>query len=119
MLGRLDVLRLRVAAVVAARRAVDTSPDDPFLGLYLSDERIDELLRNDRVWVDADVAAEQAAAVERDADAAAADGAELRAPRRSPAGSASTTSTSTSSSRRWRPTSTTASSATTATSTTT
>ena len=79
VLGRLDVLRLRVAAVVAARRAVDAAPDDPFLGLYLSDERIDELLRNDRIWVDGAVAAEQAAAVERDADDAAATGAELRA----------------------------------------
>jgi hypothetical protein len=79
VLGRLDVLRLRVAAVVAARRAVDASPDDPFLGLYLSDDRIDELLRNDRIWVDAAVASDQAAAVERAADAAASAGAELRA----------------------------------------
>ncbi len=78
VLGRLDVLRLRVAALVAARRAVDASPDDPFLGLYLSDDRIDELLHNERVWVDAEVAADQAAAVERDAGAASARGAELR-----------------------------------------
>ena len=71
VLGRLDVLRLRVAAVVAARRAVDTAPDDPFLGLYLSDEKIDHILRNDRVWVGADVAADRLAAVEAAADAAA------------------------------------------------
>src|SRR5688572_28380731 len=77
VLGRLDVLRLRVAAVVAARRAVDTAPDDPFLGLYLSDEKIDHILRNDRVWVGADVAADRLSAVEAAADAASA-GDELR-----------------------------------------
>ncbi len=64
VLGRLDVLRQRVAALVVARRAVDSNPDDPFLGLYLSDERIDELLRNSRVWVDHDVAAEGRAIIE-------------------------------------------------------
>ena len=68
----------RVAAVVAARRAVDASPDDPFLGLYLSDDKIDDLLRNDRVWVADDVAADRRAAVEAAADAAAAAGAVLR-----------------------------------------
>ena len=78
VLGRVDVLRLRVAAVVAARRAVDAAPDDPFLGLYLSDDKIDEILRNDRVWVAADVAADRRAAVEAAADAAAGAGAGLR-----------------------------------------
>jgi SpoVK/Ycf46/Vps4 family AAA+-type ATPase len=78
LLGRLDVVRLRVAAVVAARRAVDSAPDDPFLGLYLSDDRIDEILRNDRVWVDPTVAAERLHAVEAAADAATAAGSRLR-----------------------------------------
>jgi len=78
VLGRVDVLRLRVAAVVAARRAVDAAPDDPFLGLYLSDDKIDDILRNDRVWVAADVAADRRAAVEGAADVAAAAGAGLR-----------------------------------------
>jgi hypothetical protein len=78
LLGRLDVLRLRVAAVVAARRAVDSAPDDPFLGLYLSDERIDEILRNDRVWVAPDVASDRRSAVEAAAAAAASGGAVLR-----------------------------------------
>ncbi len=68
VLGRLDVLRQRVAALVAARRAVDSNPDDPFLGLYLSDERIDELLRNSRIWVPRDVAAEGRAIIEAAAD---------------------------------------------------
>jgi ATPase family associated with various cellular activities (AAA) len=78
VLGRLDVVRLRVAAVVGARRAVDAAPDDPFLGLYLSDDRIDDILRNDRVWVDAAVAGDQLQAMEAMADAAAAAGSELR-----------------------------------------
>ena len=78
VLGRLDVLRLRVAAVVAARRQVDSSPDDPFLGLYLSDEKIDELLHNDRVWVAPEVPRERWVEVERVADEAAAAGAVLR-----------------------------------------
>jgi hypothetical protein len=78
LVGRIDVVRRRVAAVVAARRAIDTSPDDPFLGLYLSDEKIDELLRNDRVWVPHDVAGDSRAAVEERADSAAARGAVLR-----------------------------------------
>jgi hypothetical protein len=78
VLGRLDVVRRRVAALVAARRAVDTAPDDPFLGLYLSDERIDLLLHNDRVWVPEDVAAHRRAEVEAIADACAARGAVLR-----------------------------------------
>jgi hypothetical protein len=78
VLGRLDVVRQRVAALVAARRAVDTAPDDPFLGLYLSDAKIDALLHDERVWVPPDVAAERAVQVERAADDAAAAGAELR-----------------------------------------
>jgi hypothetical protein len=78
VLGRLDVLRLRVAALVAARRAVDAAPEDPFLGLYLSDAKVDALLHDERVWVPPSVAASRSAEVERTADAAAAAGAELR-----------------------------------------
>jgi hypothetical protein len=78
VLGRLEVVRRRVAALVAARRAVDSSPEDPFLGLYLSDEKIDLLLHNDRVWVAHDVAADLRAGVEAKADAAASRGAALR-----------------------------------------
>jgi hypothetical protein len=78
VLGRLDVLRLRVAGVVTARRAVDASPDDPFLGLYVSEDKIDEILHNDRVWVSPEVAADRLADVERRADAALAGGNGLR-----------------------------------------
>jgi ATPase family associated with various cellular activities (AAA) len=78
LLGRIDVVRMRVAAVVAARRAVDGSGEDPFLGLYLSDDKIDALLRDERVWVADDVAAERRRDIETAADEAAAGGAPLR-----------------------------------------
>ena len=77
VVGRLDVLRLRVAAIVTARRAVDAAPDDPFLGLYLSEERIDELLHTDRTWAASDLAGVRRAEVEASADAAAT-GSEIR-----------------------------------------
>jgi hypothetical protein len=44
LLARLAVLREGVGAAVARRRADDPAPDDPFRGLYLSDEVIDQLL---------------------------------------------------------------------------
>ena len=37
--------RRRVRALVAQRRRDDPSPEDPFRGLYLSDEHVDRLLR--------------------------------------------------------------------------
>lgn len=42
--GWLGLVDERVRVAVAARRAVDRSPDDPFRGLYLSDEQVDRLL---------------------------------------------------------------------------
>jgi hypothetical protein len=44
LLGRLAIVEVRVRATVAARRASDANPDDPFRGLYLSDEHVDRLL---------------------------------------------------------------------------
>ena len=44
LLGRLAELEQRIREAVAARRATDPAPDDPFRGLYLSDEAIDALL---------------------------------------------------------------------------
>ncbi|HEX2040916.1 MAG TPA: ATP-binding protein [Acidimicrobiales bacterium] len=44
LFGRLAVVESRVRAAVAARRAVDPTPDDPFRGLYLADEHVDRLL---------------------------------------------------------------------------
>jgi hypothetical protein len=44
LLGWLGLVEERVRAAVAARRAVDPSPEDPFRGLYLSDDQVDRLL---------------------------------------------------------------------------
>jgi hypothetical protein len=44
LLARLAALQARVAEVVARRREHDPAPDDPFRGLYLSDEQVDRLL---------------------------------------------------------------------------
>jgi hypothetical protein len=44
VLGRVGVVEERIRALVAARRAEDPQPDDPFRGLYLSDEAVDRLL---------------------------------------------------------------------------
>jgi len=47
LLERLAALQARVAEVVARRRAHDPAPDDPFRGLYLSDDQVDRLLAED------------------------------------------------------------------------
>ncbi|MCL1869470.1 MAG: ATP-binding protein [Promicromonosporaceae bacterium] len=44
VLGRLAVVEERVRALVAERRAADHQPDDPYRGLYLSDEAVDRIL---------------------------------------------------------------------------
>jgi hypothetical protein len=44
VLGRLAALEASVQAVVAARRALDPSLDDPFRGLYIGDEDVDRVL---------------------------------------------------------------------------
>jgi hypothetical protein len=44
LLARIDVLEQRVAALVAHRRSNDPAPDDPFRGLYLTDDGVDRLL---------------------------------------------------------------------------
>jgi hypothetical protein len=44
LLARLDVLRVRVRAVVAQRKAVDPNPDDPYRGLYVDPGNIDGVL---------------------------------------------------------------------------
>ncbi|AXX32813.1 ATPase, AAA family [Actinosynnema pretiosum subsp. pretiosum] len=48
LLTRLAALERRIRDAVAARRATDPAPDDPFRGLYLSDEVIDSLLATPR-----------------------------------------------------------------------
>ncbi|WP_412542445.1 ATP-binding protein [Longispora sp. K20-0274] len=55
LLALLAGLEQRVRVAVAARRAADPAPDDPFRGLYLSDEAIDALLDTRRdPWPAAD-----------------------------------------------------------------
>ncbi|MEN0128296.1 MAG: ATP-binding protein [Brevundimonas sp.] len=49
LLGRLAVVEERVRELVAARRADDPQPDDPFRGMYLSDETVDRLLEGPAV----------------------------------------------------------------------
>ncbi|HEV2368740.1 MAG TPA: hypothetical protein VGR90_02625, partial [Acidimicrobiales bacterium] len=44
LLGRLGLVEARARALVAERRRTDVAPDDPFRGLYLSDEHVDRLL---------------------------------------------------------------------------
>ena len=44
LLGRVGRIERRIRALVAHRRAADPNPDDPFRGLYVSDEAVDRLL---------------------------------------------------------------------------
>ncbi|MBF6337097.1 ATP-binding protein [Nocardia abscessus] len=48
LLARLAVIEARVRRAVAQRRADDPQPDDPFRGLYLSDDTVDRLLNSAR-----------------------------------------------------------------------
>ncbi len=79
LLGRLGVIEERIRLLVAARRADDPAPDDPFRGLYLSDDAVDRLLDSERLrvedWPDT---APRLDAVERAADLAEDAGSRLR-----------------------------------------
>ncbi|HVA75005.1 MAG TPA: ATP-binding protein [Acidimicrobiales bacterium] len=44
LLARLQILEGRVRQLVAMRRKDDPSPDDPFRGLYISDDHVDHIL---------------------------------------------------------------------------
>ena len=44
LLARMSIVEGRVRALVAKRRSDDPAPDDPFRGLYISDEQVDALL---------------------------------------------------------------------------
>lgn len=76
VLGRLAVIEDRVRALVAYRRNGDPAPDDPFRGLYVSDEVVDQLLdgRDSAPREDS----KRLRAVEADADRAAHGGDRLR-----------------------------------------
>ncbi len=78
LLGRARVIEDRVRALITARRAVDPQPDDPFRGLYLSDELVDRLLGDVRGvpgWSDP---SDALARCEQEADLAETRGARLR-----------------------------------------
>jgi hypothetical protein len=71
LLGRLAVVEERVRRAVAGRRELDPQPDDPFRGLYLSDEAVERVLAGRLAPAEPDpVADAHLAAVEAAADAA-------------------------------------------------
>jgi hypothetical protein len=79
VLARLAVVEARVRRAVALRRGTDPNPDDPFRGLYLSDEAVALVLDADRAPLAPDAADhERLAEAEAAADAAEAAGADLR-----------------------------------------
>ncbi len=79
VLRRLELIEARVRAAVARRRASDPETDDRFRGLYISPAHVDRMLAGDAVPPAPDDATGQAReAIERDADAAEAEGTELR-----------------------------------------
>ncbi len=72
LLGRASLAEDRVRALVQERRRDDPAPDDPFRGLYVNDETVDQLLAGPAeapTWVD-----EERLTVEAEADAAEASG---------------------------------------------
>jgi len=78
VLGRLGVIEDRIRQLVAARRTTDPAPDDPFRGLYLSDEAVDRLLATPRQHVDWPQTAARLESCEMAADDAEEAGAVLR-----------------------------------------
>ena len=79
LLGRLGLVESRARSLVAERRRADTAPDDPFRGLYLSDEHVDRLLSG-RVAAPLGTAEEREAArrLEESADASEGRGDAIR-----------------------------------------
>ncbi|MGA5822915.1 AAA family ATPase [Kitasatospora sp. NPDC094028] len=79
LLERLSLVEERVRRAVTARRADDPEPDDPFRGLYLSDETVRRLLDEPHAVPAPDVVDEEReAAAEHRADDAEQAGARLR-----------------------------------------
>ncbi len=78
LLGRISVVEDRIRDLVAARRADDPAPDDPFRGLYLSDEAVDRLLGRPRGQADWPETDERLAVCEAAADEAEEAGSRLR-----------------------------------------
>jgi hypothetical protein len=78
LLGRLAVVEEVVRRAVERRKAEDPEPSDRFRGLYLSPERLEQLVRPRDERVAASDAEELRAHVEAEADTAEADGQRLR-----------------------------------------
>ena len=78
VLGRLGVIEERIRHLVAVRRADDPAPDDPFRGLYLSDDAVDRLLVGPQPPPDWTEATERMELCEAAADRAEDAGAVLR-----------------------------------------
>ena len=79
LLGRLAVVEARVKAAVHRRRAGDPEPDDPFRGLYLTEEQVDRLLDTPAPPPPPDPAAAEAMTrLEEAADGAEAQGEDIR-----------------------------------------
>ena len=78
LLGRVGVIEDRIRRLVSVRRAADPQPDDPFRGLYLSDEMVDRLLAGVPGIPDWSDASARLAATEQSADMAEAAGHRLR-----------------------------------------
>jgi hypothetical protein len=79
LLARLGIVESRVRALIAHRRRDDPGPEDPFRGLYLSDEQIDLVLASGPVsrvieWDDGS----ELASLEKEADVAEGRGVEIR-----------------------------------------
>ena len=77
LLGRAQLVEARVRSLVAQRRAGDPAPDDPFRGLYVSEETVDQLLATEPP-IAHPLDSDARAALEADADAAETAGATLR-----------------------------------------
>lgn len=78
VLARLAAVEERVRALVARRRVGDPQPDDPFRGLYLSDETVDRLLAGRAPEPLSPAVDERTRLAEQAADAAEAQGLPLR-----------------------------------------
>jgi Winged helix domain, variant/ATPase family associated with various cellular activities (AAA) len=77
LLGRAQLVELRVRALVAQRRTTDPAPDDPFRGLYVSEETVEQLLSAEDPGVHP-LHSESRVILEADADAAESAGDTLR-----------------------------------------
>jgi hypothetical protein len=78
LLGRLGVIEERIRGLVSQRRAHDPQPDDPFRGLYLSDEAVEAILGRPPEPPVSTTGSARLTDCERAADAAQRSGARLR-----------------------------------------